>query len=85
MKLTANSAVTSIVDIIFCIDICVNFHTTFVGPGGEVVSDKKAIKSHYLKGWFIVDLLACVPYDIISRLVLGTSGDDVSFCKMIPH
>lgn len=33
--------VDSIVDVIFFIDIVLNFHTTFVGPGGEVVSDPK--------------------------------------------
>lgn len=33
--------VDSIVDVIFFIDIVLNFHTTFVGAGGEVVSDPK--------------------------------------------
>ena len=33
--------VDSIVDVIFFIDIVLNFHTTYVGPGGEVVSDPK--------------------------------------------
>lgn len=33
----------SIVDVIFFIDIVLNFHTTFVGAGGEVVSDPKVI------------------------------------------
>ena len=33
--------VDSIVDVVFFIDIVLNFHTTYVGPGGEVVSDPK--------------------------------------------
>ena len=33
--------VDTIVDVIFFIDIVLNFHTTFVGAGGEVVSDPK--------------------------------------------
>ena len=33
--------IDSIVDVIFFIDIILNFHTTYVGPGGEVVSDPK--------------------------------------------
>ncbi|XP_070144673.1 potassium voltage-gated channel protein eag [Drosophila kikkawai] len=55
--------VDSIVDVIFFIDIVLNFHTTFVGPGGEVVSDPKVIRMNYLKSWFIIDLLSCLPYD----------------------
>lgn len=43
-----------------------NFHTTFVGPGGEVVSDPKVIRVNYLKSWFLIDLLSCLPYDVFN-------------------
>lgn len=58
--------VDSIVDVIFFIDIVLNFHTTFVGPGGEVVSDPKVIRMNYLRSWFIIDLLSCLPYDVFN-------------------
>ncbi|XP_076634025.1 potassium voltage-gated channel protein ether a go-go isoform X3 [Colletes latitarsis] len=58
--------VDSIVDVIFFIDIVLNFHTTFVGPGGEVVSDPKVIRMNYLKSWFIIDLFSCLPYDVFN-------------------
>lgn len=66
------------VDIIFGIDIVINFHTTFVGPGGEVVSDKRTIQMNYLRTWFAIDLLACLPYDIMNRLISGSDGWEVS-------
>ncbi|XP_048831591.1 potassium voltage-gated channel subfamily H member 5-like [Brienomyrus brachyistius] len=56
----------SIVDVIFLADIVLNFHTTFVGPGGEIISDPKLIRMNYLKTWFVIDLLSCLPYDIIN-------------------
>ncbi|KAM3860954.1 voltage-gated delayed rectifier potassium channel KCNH5-like [Diretmus argenteus] len=56
----------SVVDVIFLIDIVLNFHTTFVGPAGEVISDAKLIQMNYLKTWFVIDLLSCLPYDIIN-------------------
>nr|QQY02443.1 potassium voltage-gated channel protein eag 1 [Cryptocotyle lingua] len=58
--------VDSIVDVIFFIDIVLNFHTTFVGPNGEVISDATIIRINYLKGWFLVDLLSCLPYDVFN-------------------
>lgn len=58
--------VDSIVDVVFFVDIILNFHTTFVGPGGEVVSDPKIIRQNYIKSWFIIDLLSCLPYDIFN-------------------
>ncbi|XP_030577424.1 potassium voltage-gated channel subfamily H member 5-like [Archocentrus centrarchus] len=65
--------VDSVVDVIFLIDIVLNFHTTFVGPAGEVISDAKLIRMNYLKTWFVIDLLSCLPYDIINAF---ENGDD---------
>ncbi|XP_071505770.1 voltage-gated delayed rectifier potassium channel KCNH1-like isoform X1 [Diadema antillarum] len=58
--------IDGIVDIVFFIDVILNFHTTFVGPSGEVVSEPKIIRMNYLKSWFIIDLLSCLPYDVIN-------------------
>ncbi|XP_029950439.1 potassium voltage-gated channel subfamily H member 1-like [Salarias fasciatus] len=58
--------VDSIVDVIFLVDIVLNFHTTFVGPAGEVISDPKLIRMNYVRTWFVIDLLSCLPYDVIN-------------------
>lgn len=73
--------VDSIVDVIFFIDIVLNFHTTFVGPGGEVVSDPKVIRMNYLKSWFIIDLLSCLPYDVFNAF---DHDEDVSTVGYLP-
>lgn len=54
--------------------IVLNFHTTFVGPGGEVVSDPKVIRMNYLKSWFIIDLLSCLPYDVFNAFDRDEDG-----------
>lgn len=46
-------------------DIILNFRTTFVNRKGEVVSNSSAIALNYLKGWFVVDFLAAVPFDLL--------------------
>ena len=50
----------------YLFDLVLNFHTTYVGPGGEVVSDPKIIRVNYLKSWFLIDLLSCLPYDVFN-------------------
>ena len=70
--------IDSIVDVVFFIDIILNFHTTFVGPSGEVVSDPKIIRMNYLKSWFVIDLLSCLPYDVFNAF---QHVDDVSNCN----
>ncbi|XP_059226069.1 potassium voltage-gated channel subfamily H member 8 isoform X2 [Stomoxys calcitrans] len=52
-----------IVEALFISDIVLNFRTTFVSSKGEVVLDSRLIALNYLKGWFIVDLLAALPFD----------------------
>lgn len=47
----------------FILDILFNFRTTFVSSKGEVVSDSKLIAINYLRGWFVLDLLAALPFD----------------------
>ncbi|XP_059089572.1 potassium voltage-gated channel subfamily H member 8-like [Tigriopus californicus] len=54
-----------IVEAIFIIDILLNFRTTFVNKKGEVVSTSKSIAFHYMKGWFILDLIAALPFDVL--------------------
>ena len=67
--------IDSVVDVIFFLDIVLNFHTTYVSPTGEVISDPKLIRLNYLKTWFIIDLLSCLPYDIFNAF---QDADDVS-------
>ncbi|XP_035786978.1 potassium voltage-gated channel subfamily H member 8-like isoform X1 [Anopheles albimanus] len=52
-----------VVEALFIVDILVNFRTTYVSRKGEVVSASKSIALNYLRGWFIVDLLAALPFD----------------------
>lgn len=68
-------------DVVFFIDILLNFHTTFVGPGGEVVSDPAIIKRNYAKTWFVIDLLSCLPYDVFNAF----GADDVSMPPAARH
>lgn len=46
-------------------DILLNFRTTFVNHKGEVVSSSKSIAFNYMKGWFILDFIAAIPFDLL--------------------
>ncbi|EJW75789.1 hypothetical protein WUBG_13302, partial [Wuchereria bancrofti] len=54
-----------IVDIMFIVDIIINFRTTYVNENDEVVSHPGKIAIHYFKGWFIIDMIAAVPFDLL--------------------
>uniref|UniRef100_A0A663EZJ8 Voltage-gated inwardly rectifying potassium channel KCNH3 n=1 Tax=Aquila chrysaetos chrysaetos TaxID=223781 RepID=A0A663EZJ8_AQUCH len=50
------------VEILFMLDIVLNFRTTFVSKSGQVVLDPRAVARHYLAGWFLLDLVNVVSY-----------------------
>lgn len=62
------------VDVTFVIDILINFRTTFVNGQDEVVSHPGRIAVHYLSGWFLIDLVAAVPFDL---LLVNSDTDEV--------
>ena len=77
-KTASNDGITmmvinSIVDVIFFIDIIFNFHTSFVGHDGAVIVDEKKIRQNYLRSGFVIDVMACLPYDALN--IFNTSDD----------
>lgn len=54
-----------VVDIMFVIDIFINFRTTYVDGNNEVVSSPCRIAVHYMKTWFIIDMLAAIPFELL--------------------
>ncbi|XP_055319905.1 potassium voltage-gated channel subfamily H member 6 isoform X4 [Sitodiplosis mosellana] len=67
-----------IVDVTFVIDILINFRTTFVNGQDEVVSHPGRIAVHYLSGWFLIDLVAAVPFDL---LLVNSDTDELGLDK----
>ncbi|XP_026519141.2 potassium voltage-gated channel subfamily H member 2-like, partial [Terrapene carolina triunguis] len=59
------TVVDLLVDIMFLIDIVINFRTTYVNSNEEVVSHPGRIAIHYFKGWFLIDMVAAIPFDLL--------------------
>ncbi|KAB0367513.1 hypothetical protein FD755_020837 [Muntiacus reevesi] len=53
------------VEMLFILDIILNFRTTYVSQSGQVVSAPRSIGLHYLATWFFVDLIAALPFDLL--------------------
>ncbi|XP_072547965.1 potassium voltage-gated channel subfamily H member 2a [Salminus brasiliensis] len=68
------NVVDLIVDIMFVVDIVINFRTTYVNANDEVVSQPGHIAVHYFKGWFLIDLVAAIPFD----LLIYRSGEETT-------
>ncbi|KAJ3592696.1 hypothetical protein NHX12_007823 [Muraenolepis orangiensis] len=69
------NVVDLLVDIMFIIDILINFRTTYVNRNEEVVGQPAKIAIHYFKGWFLIDMVAAIPFDL---LIFGSGSDETT-------
>ena len=64
--LDALAAMNLVVDIVFCVDIAVAFHTGFYVKmkGQDILEDNHwQIAERYIRGWFFVDLISSIPLE----------------------
>ena len=66
------------VDVLFAVDIALNFYTAFYDDYGRLVAEKSKIRSNYMSTWFVVDLVASMPVEIIAIAIAGISSGSIS-------
>ena len=71
--------INRIVDGCFIFDMIFNFMLAYESEDdGLWVINHNMIANRYLKGWFVVDVLSCIPYSIISMAVEDAIGGDAA-------
>jgi len=57
-----------IIDVLFAIDIFVNFISAYEGQDGKLKHQPKTIAETYLKTWFFLDIIACLPLQLLEGM-----------------
>lgn len=57
--------VSGAIDVLFAIDMIVIFNSVYFDENMGLITNRKLIAKNYLLGWFAIDLLAIIPFDII--------------------
>lgn len=47
------------IDLYFVVDILLNFRTPVIDNAGTLICGGKVMAMHYIKGWFLIDVVAC--------------------------
>ncbi|GFS22475.1 potassium voltage-gated channel subfamily H member 8 [Elysia marginata] len=68
------------VEVLFAIDIVLNFRTTYLNKSGQVVYESRLIAMNYISGWFLLDLLAAIPFDLLYAFSVHTVSVSGVFC-----
>jgi hypothetical protein len=54
-----------------CQDIALNFRTAFVDmKTGLLIFDQRRISYEYMTGWFLVDLVSCIPINYVLMIMV---------------
>jgi hypothetical protein len=60
---------STVIDYFFVVDIICNFRTAYI-EHGELFASSGKIRNHYLRTWFLPDVISVIPYESF----LGTSA-----------
>ena len=55
------------IELVFLIDLIVNFRFSYINETGDEIYDPKKIAKHYLRHRFFIDLIALIPFDPIAH------------------
>ncbi|KAK3244845.1 hypothetical protein CYMTET_45560 [Cymbomonas tetramitiformis] len=58
-------------DFFFMLDVFFSSITSFVDSRGHYITDLKVIRNNYFRSWFLIDLMASIPLELLYSLVLG--------------
>lgn len=56
--------INGFIDICFLVDILVIFNRPIFDDNFFLVTNRKIIGKQYIKGWFLIDILAIIPFDV---------------------
>ena len=66
VKLDARFFTNGVIDIVFFVDIYMQFLICFHSKGNKLITSRRIIAQRYLTGWFAPDIISCVPMDVVA-------------------
>lgn len=70
----------NIVNLLFFCDLIINCCSAYTDELGNLIYSHKKIFINYLKGWMIIDLISCIPFDV---LLENSNGDSVKYNSLL--
>ena len=81
-----SSELHTLISVCFYVDIAVNACVAYINKQRHLVVDPKLVFIHYLKGWFVLDVISVVPATIIGSfdaVVQKSDGSELSYMNTI--
>ena len=72
-KVAIAAVIDRLVDVYFVCDIVLNFRTALYNHDGTFEIEPGEIRRRYMRSWFLIDLVASIPFDIFTTNAAGTA------------
>lgn len=66
------------IDAFFFLDIIINFNSAYEEPDGTIIGDRCKSMKKYARTWFLLDLLACFPFEILGNAFAEDNEEESS-------
>ena len=66
-------------DLVFLVDMILTFHTSYrtrKSEGSKLVKRLHLIRKHYMRGWFFLDLLSIIPWELIGEVITRSAEEE---------
>ena len=74
--------IDSTIDLIFCVDICMNFFMAYYNDEYILIDSRCKIAGKYIGTWFFIDMLAVIPFNLIIPTGKAGSSDYSSLVRL---
>jgi hypothetical protein len=64
-------------DFFFFLEICLTFCTAY-DDNGKLIYDRRQVAMRYLKSWFIIDLIATIPFDMFVDAIENSTSSTMA-------
>ena len=72
------------VDALFVLDIILNFFVAIVDPDdGQLIYHHPTIIKEYLRGWFFIDVISVMPFDLVSLMFENESVGKLKILRIL--
>jgi CRP-like cAMP-binding protein len=73
-----------VVDLFFFSDMLCSFNTAFFSDNDDAyIAVRARIVDTYLRSWFLVDLLSCIPFDLLLLLMIDSSSTNLRLIQLV--
>lgn len=73
-----------IIDVLFWLDFIINCISAYFDDEGKLIKTRKEVIVNYLRTWFFVDLVACLPMEQIFIGIFGSEGESDKVISLPP-